>query len=59
MVLILGHFGKVYLARVKAPAEPFLLVLKSLRKDEVIDQEMQVQVRREIEVSTANTTLHD
>ncbi|KAK1926705.1 kinase-like domain-containing protein [Papiliotrema laurentii] len=44
-----GHFGKVYLARVKAPLEPFILVLKCLLKDEVIDQNVQNQVRREIE----------
>lgn len=46
----IGHFGKVYLARVKAPLEPFILVLKCLLKDEVIDQNVQNQVRREIEV---------
>ena len=46
-----GHFGKVYLAQVKAPAEPFILVLKCLTKDEVISKGVQTQVRREIEVT--------
>ncbi|WWC86399.1 uncharacterized protein L201_001275 [Kwoniella dendrophila CBS 6074] len=45
-----GHFGKVYLARVKSKTDPFILVLKCLTKDEVITKEVQTQVRREIEV---------
>ncbi|OCF54218.1 AUR protein kinase [Kwoniella mangroviensis CBS 10435] len=45
-----GHFGKVYLARVKSKTDPFVLVLKCLSKDEVITKEVQIQVRREIEV---------
>ncbi|WVR06013.1 hypothetical protein IAU60_003041 [Kwoniella sp. DSM 27419] len=45
-----GHFGKVYLARVKSQSDPFILVLKCLTKDEVIDKGVQIQVRREIEV---------
>ncbi|EIW72503.1 hypothetical protein TREMEDRAFT_26413, partial [Tremella mesenterica DSM 1558] len=46
-----GHFGKVYLARVRKPgAESFVLVLKCLAKDEVASKGVQTQVRREIEV---------
>ncbi|RSH90483.1 spindle assembly checkpoint kinase [Saitozyma podzolica] len=45
-----GHFGRVYLARVKSPADPFILVLKCLPKDEVISKGVQTQVRREIEI---------
>ncbi|WWC66399.1 uncharacterized protein I206_100301 [Kwoniella pini CBS 10737] len=45
-----GHFGKVYLARVKSKTDPFILVLKCLTKDEVITKQVQMQVRREIEV---------
>lgn len=51
----IGHFGKVYLARVKSPNDPFILVLKCLNKDEVIDKGVQTQVRREIEVSLIRT----
>ncbi|WRT64293.1 uncharacterized protein IL334_001224 [Kwoniella shivajii] len=45
-----GHFGKVYLARVKSKTDPFILVLKCLTKDQVISDGVQIQVRREIEV---------
>jgi len=41
----------VYLSRVRSATDPFILVLKCLSKDQVIDQNVQVQVRREIEVS--------
>lgn len=47
----IGHFGKVYLARTKAPADSFILVLKCLSKDEMVAQNVQNQVRREIDVS--------
>lgn len=50
-MLNVGHFGKVYLARVKSASDPFILVLKCLSKDQVIDRSVQTQVRREIEVS--------
>jgi len=45
-----GHFGKVYLARVRSADDPFVLVLKCLSKDDVINENVQTQVRREIEV---------
>ena len=45
-----GHFARVYLARVRSPSDPFILVLKCLRKDEIISKGVQKQVRREIEV---------
>ncbi|OCF33900.1 AUR protein kinase [Kwoniella heveanensis CBS 569] len=45
-----GHFGRVYLARVKSQDDPFILVLKCLLKDQVISRGVQTQVRREIEV---------
>ncbi|WVF70313.1 hypothetical protein IAT40_005102 [Kwoniella sp. CBS 6097] len=45
-----GHFGRVYLARVKSQDDPFILVLKCLLKDQIISQRVQTQVRREIEV---------
>ncbi|ORY33754.1 kinase-like domain-containing protein [Naematelia encephala] len=45
-----GHFGRVYLARVRASADPFILVLKCLTKDEMIIKGVQTQVRREIEI---------
>ena len=41
----------MYLSRVRSATDPFILVLKCLSKDQVIDQNVQVQVRREIEVS--------
>ena len=47
---LVGHFGRVYLARMKAPADPFVLVLKCLTKNEIISKGVRKQVRREIEV---------
>nr|XP_031860924.1 uncharacterized protein CI109_003651 [Kwoniella shandongensis]KAA5527996.1 hypothetical protein CI109_003651 [Kwoniella shandongensis] len=45
-----GHFGRVYLARVRSKDDPFILVLKCLTKDEIMSQDVQTQVRREIEI---------
>ncbi|WVQ82658.1 hypothetical protein IAT38_004790 [Cryptococcus sp. DSM 104549] len=45
-----GHFGRVYLARVKSQTDPFVLVLKCLTKDEIVEKGVEKQVRREIEV---------
>ncbi|WVO17273.1 hypothetical protein L204_104965 [Cryptococcus depauperatus] len=45
-----GHFGRVYLARVKSRSNPFVLVLKCLLKDDIIEKGVQVQVKREIEI---------
>ncbi|KAI9635176.1 kinase-like domain-containing protein [Dioszegia hungarica] len=45
-----GHFGKVYLARLKSPTNPFVLVLKCLPKDAVLKEGVTIQVRREIEI---------
>ncbi|KAK4688708.1 hypothetical protein P7C73_g1405, partial [Tremellales sp. Uapishka_1] len=45
-----GQFGRVYLARVKSPTNPFILALKCLSKEEVLLKEVGQQVRREIEI---------
>jgi hypothetical protein len=47
-----GHFGRVYLARLRSPSNPFILALKCLSKDEVIAKSVQRQVRREVEASS-------
>lgn len=44
-----GHFGAVYLARVKR-ADGFLLALKCLQKKDIEQNGSETQVRREIEV---------
>lgn len=46
---VTGHFGKVYLARLKA--DDFLLVLKCIPKQSLVSEGGEHQVRREIEVS--------
>ncbi|WWD18591.1 hypothetical protein CI109_103044 [Kwoniella shandongensis] len=44
-----GKFGRVYLARTKAPPH-FIVALKSLNKAEIIQGRVEKQVRREIEI---------
>jgi len=44
-----GKFGRVYLARTKAPPH-FIVALKCLHKAEIITGKVEKQVRREIEI---------
>lgn len=44
-----GKFGRVYLARTKAPPN-FIVALKCLHKQEIITGKVEKQVRREIEI---------
>jgi aurora kinase len=44
-----GKFGRVYLARTKAPPH-FIVALKCLHKSEIIAGKVEKQVRREIEI---------
>ncbi|BEJ17090.1 hypothetical protein CspHIS471_0604910 [Cutaneotrichosporon sp. HIS471] len=44
-----GKFGRVYLARTKAPPQ-FIVALKCLNKGEIVNGRVEKQVRREIEI---------
>ncbi|WVQ65647.1 uncharacterized protein L199_003825 [Kwoniella botswanensis] len=44
-----GKFGRVYLARTKAPPH-FIVALKCLHKSEIVQGKVEKQVRREIEI---------
>lgn len=44
-----GKFGRVYLARTKAPPH-FIVALKCLHKQEIVAGKVEKQVRREIEI---------
>lgn len=46
---LVGHFGRVYLARTKTAPE-YILALKCLMKDQVVEKGVQTQVRREIQI---------
>ncbi|CAD6588712.1 MAG: spindle assembly checkpoint kinase [Tremellales sp. Tagirdzhanova-0007] len=48
-----GHFGRVYLARLKAPADPFVLALKCLAKNEISSKGVQKQFPKVIGRSEA------
>jgi hypothetical protein len=57
VLIRIGHFGKVYLARLRSSTNPFVLVLKCLPKEEVLKEGVSIQVRREIEVGRSTRTL--
>lgn len=44
-----GKFGRVYMARTKAPPQ-FIVALKCLHKQEIVAGKVEKQVRREIEI---------
>ncbi|KAJ7584781.1 kinase-like protein [Mycena floridula] len=44
-----GKYGHVYMVRTKAPPN-FIIALKTLYKGEIVKDDMQLQVRREIEI---------
>lgn len=50
-----GKFGRVFVARTKAPAAPgapsgYIIALKALYKDEIRKEGLELQVRRELEI---------
>lgn len=50
-VLGSGAFGKVYLARTRSSPN-YIVALKALKKQRLVNTEMEVQFRREIEIQS-------
>lgn len=45
-----GRFGRVYMVRTKPPHTPYILALKTLYKSEIVQEGVEKQLRREIEI---------